>query len=130
MVKGLFSAIAGPIWREDAFEKERITRRTMRQNTFGTIMVCVSKGGLPDDVHIISISKISREHNRPETEIIRELRKRGETLFTLKLFDVILGTLNEKLAKGTLHLPISVQQLLAVVAIPSKITVTLLPSAK
>ena len=126
--KRIGSAIAGPAWREEAFEKELTARRTRRQCTFGTIVVCVGKRGLPDDVHVVSISKLARTHNRFESEVIQLLQQRGVLLFSPDVFHVMFGTLIEQLREGKLRLPISPKQLPAKLAIPRKVTVRLLTS--
>ena len=109
--------------RVEVFKKTLAARQTGKQHSFGTIMICVGQGGLPDDVHVVSISELARIKNRVESEIIREFQQRGEWLFSPEGFLVMLGTLIEKLHEGKLRLPISLKQLPAKLAIPREITV-------
>ncbi|MFC1846482.1 hypothetical protein ACFLYS_00275, partial [Chloroflexota bacterium] len=104
-----------------------------KEHCFGTIMVCIGKGGLPDDVHVISVSRRARTQNQPESKIIQELQQRGMLLFSPDVFPVIINTLIEQLRAGKLSLPISLKQLpaelaipLAKLVIPRKVTVRLL----
>ena len=43
IVKGIGSAIGGHTWSSETFEKSLTARRSRKQRTFGTIMVCVGK---------------------------------------------------------------------------------------
>jgi hypothetical protein len=107
----------------EVFKKTLVARRASRQNCFGMIMICVGKDGLPDDVHVVSISELARSQNREESEIIREIQQRGKWLFSPEGFLVMLDTLIKELREGKLRLPISLKQLPAKLAIPRQITV-------
>jgi hypothetical protein len=115
------SSIGKHGWIEGA---ERIVkRRTGKRHCFGMIMICVGKGGLPNDVHVVSISELARSQNREESEIIREIQQRGEWLFSPEVFLQMLDTIIEQLHRGELRLPILPKQLPAKLAIPREITV-------
>jgi len=110
IVKGLGSAIAGPAWGE-AFEKDQTVRRTRRQVTFGTIMICVGKGGLPDDVHIVSISKLARTQNRSESAIILEIQESGVLMFKPDEFWQLIEESIRDIRKGGERVPEPSEQL-------------------
>jgi hypothetical protein len=72
---------------------------------FGTVMVCVGPEGLPDDVRVISISKLARESNRPQTEVMNKLQDDGYLLFTEEAFSSLITRLIGDIREGRLHLP-------------------------
>jgi len=91
----------------ERFEKERASK----QRIFGMIMVCVGKGGLPDDVHVVSISEKARRQNRLESAIIFEIEKGGALLFTPDKFMHLVEGVIHNIRKGNLRLPILPEQL-------------------
>ncbi len=111
IVKGIGSAIGGHPWSSEAFEKDLTGRRARKQRTFGMIMVCVGKGGLPDDVHIVSISKLARTQNRSESTIILEIQQSGALLFAPDKFMQLIEELVRDIRKGKSRLPILPEQL-------------------
>jgi hypothetical protein len=113
IVKGVGSAIGGPTWSSEAFEKDLTGRRARKQRTFGMIMVCISKGGLPEDVHIVSISKFARTQNRSESAVILEIQENGVFLFTPDDFWQLIEELALDIRKGKLRLPILPEHLTA-----------------
>ncbi len=78
---------------------------------FGNVVVCIGPGGLPGDVEVVSISQLARESNRPETETIQELRKRGYLLFNQEAFSRLIDKLVIDVREGRLHLPIPIETL-------------------
>ena len=78
---------------------------------YGTVMVCVGPKGLPDDVRVISISKLARESNRSESETIQELRRRGYLMFNQEAFSRLIDKLVIDVREGRLHLPIPIEKL-------------------
>jgi hypothetical protein len=115
------SAIGKRGWVEGAERLEK--RRASKQHDFGMILVCVGQGGLPDDVHVVSISELARIKNRAESEIIREIQQAGELLFSPEVFLQMLDTIIEQLRRGELRLPIPPKQLPAKLAVAREITV-------
>jgi hypothetical protein len=81
------------------------------QPPFGRVLVCIDPEGLPDDVRVISISKLARESNRPESEVICELQERGCLLFSEKEFSLLIDRLVDDVREGRLCLPISREKL-------------------
>ena len=112
--------------RVEVFKKTLAARQAGRQYSFGTIMICVCKGGLPDGVHILAISELARITNQSEFEIIRKFQQRGDWLFPPAVFLRMLDMFIEKLREGKLRLPILPEQLPAKLAIPRKVTVEFL----
>lgn len=82
-----------------------------KKRPYGTVMVCVGPKGLPDDVRVVSISKLARESNRPESETMQKLRKRGYLLFNQEAFSHLIDKLVIDVRDGRLHLPISSEKL-------------------
>lgn len=78
---------------------------------FGNVLVCVGPKGLPDDVGVVSISRLARESNRDESEVINELKKRGCLLFSKETFSLLIDKLVDDVREGRLRLPISGEKL-------------------
>ncbi len=78
---------------------------------FGNVLVCVGPKGLPDDVGVVSISRLARESNRDESEVINELKKRGCLLFSKEAFSLLIDKLVDDVREGRLRLPISGEKL-------------------
>ncbi|MBM2831823.1 MAG: hypothetical protein HW414_875 [Dehalococcoidia bacterium] len=78
-----------------------------KQRSFGTVLVCVGPNGLPDDVRVVSISKLARESNRQEFEVVKELQERGCILFSDQAFSLLINRLIDDVREGRLCLPIS-----------------------
>jgi len=81
------------------------------QRPFGTVLICVGRKGIPDDVQVVSISRLARELNREESEIINELRIRGCLLFGEEAFSLLINRLTDDVQEGRLSLPISTEKL-------------------
>lgn len=126
-IGGLISNVIGSTPGEHpgvkAFQKTFTERQSMRQHGSGTIIICVGQGGLPDDVHVVSISELARIKNRVESEIIREIQQAGQLLFSPEVFLQMLDTVTEQLRRGELRLPIPPKQLPAKLAVPREIIV-------
>lgn len=119
--------IDGPHAGLDAFKKNIAALPFGKQPCFGTIVVGVDRRGLPDDVHVISISGRAREQYLPESKIIQALQRQGMLLFYPAVFHSMVDALIKQLLEGKLRLPILPKQLPAQLAVPRKITVKLLP---
>ena len=78
---------------------------------FGNVLVCVGPKGLPDEVGVVSISRLARESNRDESEVINELKKRGCLLFSKETFSLLIDKLVDDVREGRLRLPISGEKL-------------------
>lgn len=87
-----------------------------KQRPFGTVLVCIGPKGLPDDVGVVSISRLARESNWDEPEVINELQERGYILFNEKEFSFLIEKLIGNILKGRLRLPIPKEKLTEVKA--------------
>jgi len=81
------------------------------QRPFGTVLICVSPKGMPDDVQVVSISRLARESNREESEVINELQRHGCLLFSEKAFSRLIDKLTCDVQEGRVFLPISTEKL-------------------
>jgi hypothetical protein len=81
------------------------------QRPFGTVLICVGPRGMPDDVQVVSVSRLARESNREESEVINELRIRGCLLFSEEAFSLLINRLTHDVREGRLSLPISTEKL-------------------
>ena len=82
-----------------------------KKRPYGTVMVCIEPKGLPEDVRVVSISKLARQSNLPESEIIQKLQKSGFLLFNQGSFSRLIDKLVIDVREGRLHLPIPIEKL-------------------
>ena len=123
LVDGVFGSNPGEHPGVETFKTTLAARLAGRRQYFGTVMVCVGSAGLPDDIHLISISELARKQRRKEDEIIRELQQKGKRLFTPNNFLDMLEKYVEKAREGKLCLPVATGQLPAGLAVPRRITI-------
>ncbi|MFC2004253.1 hypothetical protein ACFLUK_01745 [Chloroflexota bacterium] len=88
-----------------------LSQSPLGKQPFGLVMVCIGPRGLPEDVQVVAISRLARESNRPEHEIISKLRKNGYLLFSGEAFSFLIDGVVSDIREGRLHLPISKLQL-------------------
>jgi len=101
---------------DDLFESP-----TSKERSFGTVLTCIGPMGLPDDVRVVCISKLARESNRPESEVIKELQESGCLLFDDKVLALLIDRLVDDVREGWLRLPIS-RETLSQVMMSSKLS--------
>ena len=77
----------------------------------GTVLICVGPRDIPDDVQVVSLSRLARQSNREESEIISELQRRGRLLFSEQAFSLLIDRLTCDVQEGRLLLPISTEKL-------------------
>jgi hypothetical protein len=82
-----------------------------KHRPFGIVLVCVGPKGLPDDAKAISISQLVRDSNRPQPEIVNDLRENGYLLFTEETFSYLIDRLVADVRQGKLRLPVSREKL-------------------
>ncbi len=97
-----------------AFADYLLESPTNKERPFGSVLVCIGLKGLPDDVRVVSISKLARESNRQESEVIHELQEAGCLLFSEKEFSLLIDRLIDDVREGRLCLPISREKLLEI----------------
>jgi len=78
---------------------------------FGTVLVAVGHGGLPNDVEVVSLSRLARESGRLESDIEAALQTSGYLLMTPQTFSNVLDELKCKVLNGSLSLPVAGEQL-------------------
>lgn len=80
---------------------------------FDTVLVTVGHGGLPDDVEVVSLSRLARELNSPESDVEASLQAHGYFLMTPDSFSNLVDELEGRVLHGYLTLPIASKQLRA-----------------
>jgi hypothetical protein len=73
---------------------------------FGLVLICIGPKGLPDGAEVVSISRLARESNRDEFEVIKKLREGGYLLLSEKAFSLLIDRLIEDVREGRLCLPV------------------------
>ena len=104
-----------------AFADYLLKSPTNKERPFGQVLICIGPKGLPDDAEVVSISRLARESNRPESEIINKLREGGYLLFNEKTFSLLIDRLIDDVREGRLRLPIS-REALSQVMMSSKLS--------
>jgi hypothetical protein len=84
---------------------------SIKKLPFGNVLVCIGPKGLPEDVEVISISRLARDSKRLESDVIIELQKRGYLLLSKEAFSLLIDKLVDDVRKGRLRLPISGEKL-------------------
>jgi hypothetical protein len=77
----------------------------LRSAPFGNLVVAIGPGGIPDDVHVIPLSRLAREQGRAESQVLAALKDSGYQLMTPEVFSTVIDELKEKVLKGVLALP-------------------------
>ena len=94
-----------------AFSRHLLQNLGGKERPFGTVLVSVGPKGLPDDVQVVSISRLARESNREESELISKLRERGHLLFNEEAFSRLIDKLTDDVQEGRLTLPVPTDKL-------------------
>jgi hypothetical protein len=74
--------------------------------TFGTVLVCVGPKGIPEDVDVVSISRLGRESSLCESEVMDGLLRSGNLLLGIEAFSLLIGRLAAEIMRGMLCLPV------------------------
>ncbi|MFC2009516.1 hypothetical protein ACFLT3_01155 [Chloroflexota bacterium] len=104
----------------NGFDESMQESYNSRQHCFGFSAICVGRGGLPDDVRVVSISELAREKNLPESEIVLRLERNGELVFRPEDFWRLVEGLIVDITSGQARLPIILPQKIAVKKVCSK----------
>ena len=94
-----------------AFADYLLKSPTNKERPFGLVLIWIGPKGLPDDVGVVSVSRLARESNREEPEVIDELRERGYLLLSEKAFSLLTDKLINDIQEGRLDLPVSMEEL-------------------
>jgi hypothetical protein len=87
-----------------------------KQSPFGLVLICIGPKGLPDDVEVVSISRLARESNRDEFEVINQLQESGYLMLSEKAFSLLIDRLIEDAREGRLCLPVSREKLSEIIS--------------
>ena len=83
----------------------------VREKPFGTVLIAVGKGDLPDDLTVIPVSRLARESNRNESEVEDSLKSDGYLLMTPEQFAELLDKVKCGILDGSYFLPIGIDRL-------------------
>jgi hypothetical protein len=84
-----------------------------RTQPYGTVLVAVGPGGIPNEVNVIPVSRWARESGRPEAEIEVALKAQGYVLMQPQTFYRVMEGLEDKVVAGVLRtLPVAAAKLL------------------
>ena len=78
---------------------------------FGSVEIAIGKQGIPEDVKVVSVSRLLRESGRSEPEVRATLRKEGNTLMVPEAFARSLDTLERRILDRSVSLPAPIQEL-------------------
>ena len=92
-------SVARSLLEESASEKR----------AFGTILIRIDKKGLPDGVGVVCISRLGRDSNKSDFEVINRLKQDGYLLLKEEHFSRLIDKLIEGILEGCLALPVSIQ---------------------
>jgi len=81
---------------------------------FSTVLVCIGLEGVPEDVHVVSVSSQARKSRQKEFRVVEALQKNQNLLLTEENFSELLDRLVDKIIEGKLSLPISLQSILQI----------------
>jgi len=99
-----------------AFSDHLLKNLGGKRRPFGMVLVCIGPKGLPDGVEVVSISRLARESDRDEPEVINKLQQRGCLLFSEKELSLLIDRLVDDVREGRLCLPISREKLSGITA--------------
>jgi len=84
-----------------------------RREPYGTVLVAVGPGGIPDEVNVVPVSRWARESGRPEAEIEAALKAQGCVLMQPQTFYRVMEGLEDKVVAGVLRtLPVAAARLI------------------
>jgi hypothetical protein len=81
------------------------------ERPFGRVLICIGPEGLPDGAEVVSISRLARDSNREESEVIKQLREGGHLLLSEQAFSLLIDRLTDDVREGRLCLPVSREKL-------------------
>jgi len=78
---------------------------------FGTVRVAIGPRGLPDDVILIPLSRLSRESGKTEPDVEAALKAAGYLPMTSEAFSRFMNDLEGKVLDGSMSLPVTLEQI-------------------
>jgi hypothetical protein len=97
-----------------AFSDHLLNSLGGEKRPFGRVLICVGPRGMPDDVQVVSISRLARESKREESEVIDELQRHGCLLFSEKAFSLLIDKLACDVQEGRLRSPVCREKLIEI----------------
>jgi hypothetical protein len=91
--------------------QQLLARSARKEPSFGTILIDVGSGGVPEDVEVINISRLTRESKRDECDFTGRLLADGHLLFTANAFSSLIDRLADEILKGGLSLPVPAERI-------------------
>jgi len=109
-LSGLFAAMNN---RNDAFGIGIKSAQSIfnKEIPFGSVFVAIGKGGLPEDVEVVSISRLARESDKSELDVRANLQADKCLLMTPEAFIKVLDEAERGICDGTISLPIDADKL-------------------
>ena len=97
---GLVAAAKG---RKDAFDiGARMAVSVLnRKVPFGKVFITIGREGIPEDVKVISVSRLARESSRSESEVKASLKDKGYLLITPEQFAELLDQVEQAVLDGS-----------------------------
>jgi len=112
---GLGAALAAKASNNDGFREisdNLFERPANSKAPSGTVLVRIGPGGVPQDVHAVSVSYLARESGQDEFRVMEELKKAQNLLLDGEKFSDLIDRLADEILHGTLSLPISPRAIL------------------
>lgn len=78
---------------------------------FSMVLIAVGKRGLPDDLEVVTVSRLARESNKSESEVVTNLKNNGYLSMTPETFNKVLDKVERGILDGTFSLPINIDKL-------------------
>ena len=78
-----------------------------RTKPFGTVVVAVGPGGVPDEVNVIPLSWYARKLGQSESQVVAAIQGRGYHVMMPETFFRALDKLKDKVLEGVLTLPVA-----------------------
>lgn len=77
---------------------------------FGTVVIAIGKGGIPEDVKVVPISALARESKATEAEVRTTIIGRGYFLITPEAFATTIDEIEKLVLDGALSLPLPAKE--------------------
>jgi len=87
-----------------------------REKPFGRVLISIGKGGLPEDLKIIPVSRFARESNKTEPEVETSWKQDGSLLMSPEEFAELLDKMEREILDGSASLPMAVDEVIKRIA--------------
>ena len=77
---------------------------------FGTVVIAIGKGGIPEDVEVVPISALARKSKTTEAKVRTTVIGRGYLLITSKAFATTIDKIEKLVQDGVLSLPLPAKE--------------------